>query len=618
MAEHDADAATPKVATLDDVLAEYESYRLKTKEWQAKVRDRDAKMRQQLLASTQQLQEKEKEVGELHRQARLRESALQSCAQLTEELNSLRTEISLQAREIAELKVAKDQAVVAHRAAEEELQEKHRELKRARHRVEEAEQWAKEATMKSQGLHILHDNGVDPPPAEGIKVLRRVAIDGVGYCFCSNSRGEKGWVEEQQVMQISGIDIPASDDELHRKQVESAVTEAHRTCHALLEKELAALDAKHRLTHHELEQKFDKERSAWDLVRNELERRLQESTAEHTARLEVVERQLKCREEATAAAVCNAVSAESERNKEVIERLQAQVQELEEYKTRAQIAMKNAKASQKPDDQEKVAELRRQWEGDHARDVQGLQKELDHALRQCDGAVLEALRLKSELRDAHAAFAHERAEFHAQIQELRNSMNAHKNETNLQSVSPAVVPAKVLFSQESQTEAPQLPLNVNNCSDQFEAKKSDEDLSKAQRIADHHDGSGGFDLSELMSTLGNKSTDSLRDRDIIVAKLRDEISAQHHVITELREELRELAAAENRHVVLESALKEELRAAERTIKRSQEMARADYVKNVVLQALLCKDNNIKKSLVPVLTEVLQLSHDERLKILAMC
>lgn len=55
-----SDVAAPQ--TLEEAFAQFDAYKAKTREWQAKVKDRDAKLRTQLQIATEQVREQEQKL----------------------------------------------------------------------------------------------------------------------------------------------------------------------------------------------------------------------------------------------------------------------------------------------------------------------------------------------------------------------------------------------------------------------------------------------------------------------------------------------------------------------------------------------------------------------------
>ena len=98
----------------------------------------------------------------------------------------------------------------------------------------------------------------------------------------------------------------------------------------------------------------------------------------------------------------------------------------------------------------------------------------------------------------------------------------------------------------------------------------------------------------------------------LVAALRDDVARSRHEAAVLRDELRDLAGADERARQQLAVLKDTIRELERGQKRTETSTQhAQYVKNVVVQFALARGAPpVQRKLLPVLTTLLMLSPDE--------
>lgn len=601
---------------LESLRKEYDNYRLKTKEWQNKVRDRDVKMRNQLQEATDMLSAKDAELEALNKTLLTLDA--QRCQWVASEasVKALRDEVE-QLRDITNRDASDMKALRGNLAeAEEELEQRNTEVKVLRARVSDLEGTVADAEWKLASGHILQT--ARGGAARDIRVHCRMAISGISYCYvlpAPETADGGAWVSEASIPK--SVSMPRFLDEIYEERSRVAVADAIAEQKEALQKaflhqkelEVTAMTQQHREA---LERAQQSANDSVDDIRGKLGSALS-SLEERSHALEAL--RLVELPNAVAAAREEVSASLNER----IRALQSKVDELETYKARAQVAMRHA--AQSATVVVDASKMREQLEAEFS-------AKLSQAQSDSELQVASAVAKREEEMREVSKVALEKAtnELLTRIQGLEGSLSVASRELDevraqlrcheaarVQPITPAT-----RHEVEVQTEALKVTPSVH--------KEAVADLSvrttsvssaaavppAPDRAEVTKESTSTFAFESMIQSLDRPRYPTAAPTTWEVDALRQQLQLQVHQLQKHREELREVALREKTLLEQDAVLKEQIREMERASARSKELIdRQDYLKNIVLKALTCDDTTIRRLLMPVVAEVLHLSPSER-------
>ncbi|CUG88275.1 Hypothetical protein, putative [Bodo saltans] len=624
---------------IDALRREYESYRLKTKDWQAKVRDRDAKMRQQLQETTDMLVSKDAELEGLSKQ--ISELEIQRSEWRTlkaansaslEESSRLRDEVSRLNAATADSSALSLALRTSLNEAETEVKQRNDDLKALRLRVGDLEAALADMQWRAMGGHITQTSLADSSPRP-FEVRYRTMVCERTYCYVSDSSGREGvWLLEQRLP--AHAMLPPLAEDLTTQRCFDAAADAT----AALREEMLR-DASRQLA--DAKSAADKELSAavkaeresaqvaLTNVRKELEAsrmQLQERAAEieHLCNVEMPAAIATAREEVTSTVTAS------------LKQLQAKVDDLEAYKSRAQVAMRHAAqtATATVDSSKLRDQLELEYAAKHASAAAEFDRRLEVALKQREVEVLasaqaDALKEKKQLSSAmktqEATIQQLEAALESTRQQVRHTAvleapvvqlpTAHRAELREGSTQTDAAPSFPAAS------SPPPPATVSTFDAEVRQTRK-EPVPHPQLPTGSTSVSSPvttFTFESVLQSLETQGQPQQAASSWDVERMRLQLQHQSQQLQRHREELRDVALRERSLLEQSAVLKEQIREMERSSSRSHELReREDYLKNIVVKVLTCSDPTMRKMLMPVVAEILHLSPTERSSLLASC
>ena len=710
-----AAAAAAAPLTFESLQQEYDSYKLKTRDWQSKVRDRDLKMRQQLQQSTIDLHERDKQLEALSKRAHEVEKELETVTTLRARAEQLEDEKNAAVR---------DATRNVKQAMEEEVAERQREVVKLRSKVTSLEERVEQEQRRAKGLHLFPSTGSGTTrSAAAVKVAVRVAVPGFGaFCFCHPSEGQQqqqlaAWVEESIVAE-NGVTLPPF---LHETAEKDKTAQIERLrCELELGMKNIQADLLNQITARDEALKEEKLRFQTSIENFKNLEKLHADEPERTW-LAIADA-VKAATTESRAQLRAAVDEEKAKHQMLVGQLQAKVASLEEYKIKAQLVMKNSAAASKnsivsttgnnnaaPLPQPPTAGHGSTPEAPHG-DPQGQppggNNKSHPALGGSGAAAAEAAdpfaekfaRVCAELEDEKKrgkTAVNECAKLQAEVNLLRGQISSRLSD-QLEGMLRGEVDALVTAFCDELSKTRQLltaaaAAKNSSCTTSMTTEIFDENRARNEsnpRLVDceerrarrptaergstdgvattsammfddthpqlppalpEHRRKASFDFSDMLqahntdlvtgtSTSSSSSFaakgehlarrtsasheakgivdgingDDATAQSMMIALLRREMRAMQEQLHQALEEVRDATLMEQRSMEQSSLLKEQIRELERRIAREKDsIERSDYAKNVILKLLTCKEASLKRALVPVVAEVLQLSPEER-------
>jgi hypothetical protein len=613
---------------IDALKREYESYRLKTKDWQAKVRDRDVKMRLQLQETTDMLVSKDAELDVMSKRIAELESQRHEWNTIKTAHGAAAEDASRLREEVADCKTQMLTLRASLREAEVEVSQRNEDVKALRLRVGDLEAALADMQWRAAGGHILQTSMADST-SRPVEVRHRIAVGDEIYCYVSPTDGKGGaWLQESRVP-ATVVQPPLMQD-IASQQCSDAVAEAVDALRAaLLEETSAQLLSAQKLSDEALSAAVKAERDAAQISLDTIHDKLAATQAELQERSHTFEKFRSVDVPAALAAAREEVAASMHAT---IRQLQSKVDDLESYKSRAQVAMRHAAqtATATVDATKLRDQLEIEYAAKRAHETEEFERRLAAALRLRESEVLASAEADAQ-REAARLFSIIQSR-EATIEELEHTI--HEMRQQSVSILPAAAHAESqprsddlveTVDGSSQTEEPVLqvppphhrPLAapVDHSSDSI----ADPPVPPPRRSSSSEAApSTLFAFESVLNALDTHAAQAPAT-SWEVDRMRQQLQTQSLQLQRHREELREVALREKTLLEQGAVLKEQFREMERSLSRSQELReREDYLKNIVVKVLTCNNGTMRKMLMPVVAEVLHLSPAERTSLLESC
>lgn len=617
----------------DALHREYEAYKLKTKDWQSKVRERDIKMRQQLQRSTEELHEKDADLNQAL--SKLSQLEMVQSHALEIERALVEAKSALADAQSAMLSAQMDSAAAqrALRQMETDSDEKRVESLKLKERIEQLSEAVATLQYERDGKHVLFgprggSTAVKPSEVSVVLSVTTTSTEDI-FGLVSNQRtGDSHWFPRSAI-EASGLSLPKTVQEeaeqRRRNDIELATKALKNQLRSAYETELAQ-----RLL--EESKKGDAQQAAVKAELDETKGQVQElqtiiSTLQEQLELAQDEklRAVAAEREKAEAEVLAAVTAADKKWGAIEGKLLERVRELEEYKSRAQLAMKGNRTASVSEDREKVLakELETMQQVLEANE-EAAEKQRTETRQRYEQQLAELkMKLDQQVSLHHTDEVKWRAKWEAA--ELR-AENAELSAREIVSTAQPVVAAKTVLAQRS-VEVQCLLLNADSPRPieplphrAAHAHARDEiDIGAAGNLEDspfmHRPSSDDAPpLPRTLSSSGPSATDKAHGSTstLVVEQLRRESRENQQSIRQLQEALKHISTREQHLRAEDAKLREQLSELERSTQREKDFKNNfDYAKNVLFKVLVCRDEHVRRLLIPVACEVLHLSPAER-------
>lgn len=597
-------------------IGEFEAYKIKTKEWQAKVKERDIKMRAQIQSLSEEVAAKASEISNLKSQI-LSQDALTGQVKESHAMNQFKEE------EVKELtnKLANSQKSIHEYTAkitslensnlhlkemlgnkEIEHATHNDEMLRIQQRIHALELANVDLQNKVTGEHIIS--------ASDASVRVAVDVEGYGTYYCVVGGGSCHWSSHP----INGQPTPESIN----RQLAKAKEELKD-----INREIAALIATHQA---ELEaaqssaQELIKESAKGAQMSNfnvllshiveaeDMTRQWQSSRCEN----DIFKLQQGLMRQLTSYYAHKARA------------LQADVKELTDYKSKAQLLLRSKTNDVDPTAyQEKIHNLEKE-QSERQSELALLREkvtESENKQKELEGVMLE---LQTSLRQARleADRAKQLTFEFSKAQQTPSSTTSQTTQTIVRSFANASIQTIPIDAcsenrQVSDTKTPSrsLPSPPAALPTVHEPIIVQEPLQRSQ-VSSLPITAPEFSLQNLLSAHSADSTihnfkpqpNSPMDD---VNRLKTELRRMSTELLASRSEIRDLTLQEQRNAEQVALLKDQLRSIEKTNQLDKELTHhGEYLKNVVLKLLSVNDADIKRGLIPIIGDILHFSPSE--------
>jgi len=579
-------------SSYETLKAEFDAYRAKTKDWQIKIRDRDAKMRAQLQAAANETLERDKQIDNLTAKCGALERDLVAAAEVRR--NMTESEAQQTAHFALMTKTIRDEmdAVVA---------ERQQEIQRLRQNLLKVEESLLDERWRASGLHVLYTDRETRTRRNDVQVVLTVDVpdcDQFSYCVSSGRDTDRAWIVSHE-LEKAKISPKPTESELKRvAEAESRLKWAEER--KALEKQLVEEKEMRRRAADEAASGMDNRLAA---LRRERDESARLQLAALRSQLEVeFELKLKRAAESTGVELQRALAAEKEKTTKERAQYEERIASLEAYKTKAQLAMKALRAPTTP---QALQTLPTQDLATHAEVYAKLHSAW---MGLAEGHAAAAVALVSDkvglfVRSAPKyAVASPPRRVDESVQCEMTCLTPPSTKTNVAPETPLLprvsrqevaVQCAVLAADERRIPTP--PTQPNPA-------PTSAAVTPPRHLA------MTVDFDALLTTASESTVADNR----IVSQLQTSLREAREVSVRLERELKEAAVNERHAMEQLTVLKELMAQRDRDSARQRSLEEhAQFVKNIVIKVLNCKDPTVRRTLAPVLSEVLLLSPAER-------
>lgn len=612
---------------LEALRSEFAAYKGKTKDWQSKVRERDNLMRTRLQEMNDIVASKQEELEALDKQvATLKQHrndahAVQCALEAAKlELLTLQNAHDESCSDVARLRNLVDEL-------ESETQRRTAETKHLRSLNSELEDNVAVLEWKQLGLHAVQMSRKDPTCIPGT-ALYCLDVAGVHHVYVV-PQGQVpscgSWLLQSNLPSNHRLEIPqpldVTAEERCKQAAHDAASDARRESAVELERTVMEREARHNTEIQRLMAQLDSERQT--AASSLTAANVRATNAEQSLTHEVERHQAE-----VASAVDAAKQASSQSYDDIVRKLKRDVAELEAYKARAQVAIRNAAqpptvAPSENNESEKAAlvaayESRLAAAADARAAAESAATKREEELNRAWSARYDALQsacdtLQVELSQALAV--------PVAVQPTTPCMSTMGAQTDMEPVITQSPTTTIITTTSAPRDHEPRTVPTHSATTPLSTAAQPPMRSAPPPIEPIESLSTSSSDAFSMETMLNALDDQQHGRGGTweLERLRQQLHQQAAQLQKHRVELRDVALREKVLLEQDALLKEHIRDMERSAARTKDFTEhQDYLKNIVVKALTCRDVTIKKLLLPVVSEVLHLAPAERATLLSCC